>query len=68
MVVAADESSEFYRFLLAVMRDWNYDAETYRLRYHAIHNDMVLAFFKTPQAECFIEKMAARFIQELDQP
>ena len=50
------------------MRDWNYDVESCRLRYHSLHNDVVMTFFKNPHAECLIEKMAAKFIEELDQP
>jgi deoxyribodipyrimidine photolyase-like uncharacterized protein len=53
---------------MAVMKDWNYDVENYRIRYQSIHNDLILAFFKDPHAECLIEKMSAKFISELDQP
>jgi hypothetical protein len=30
------------------------------------HNDMVSAFFKHPTAECLVEKLAVKFIAEME--
>lgn len=61
-----NSTSQFYRFVEAIFRDWNYDIDNARIRYQSSHNDIVFAFFKNPMAEILVEKIAAKFIPELD--
>jgi hypothetical protein len=36
------------------------------MKYNAVHNDILIATFKNPIAECFIEKIAIEFIKKLE--
>jgi hypothetical protein len=62
-----NKSSQFYSFVSAIFTHWNYDVDNARIRCQSTHNDIVFSFFKNPVAEILVEKMAARFIPELDQ-